>query len=258
MACECASGAVGVQLCGDDGSYGECSCGITDAGLDGGVDAMDVEDGERADARDVAVDVPIDVTLDVPIDAPPFDAGVTCYQPGRVLVAPGDTLALGQGLCTDQDLEDVDECYSNRTDACAAHFGFAPRSDPGAPFDVSAPLADCSACVMSVDPARPAAAVLMARNARYLNVWACHASRIGLPECAIPVSRRFYCAITACDTCAVEDAEPCMDAAHADVCARIAMPEVCEGMLDMDLDPRCVGEYYRETLQRIGSYFCGE
>lgn len=230
---------------GDDAGPGIDSGALADGGAQadaGGADAAagaDAGGGDAGDAADAAM-------------------GSACYMEGSALLAAGDTVEVDQPECSPQDIADVFECMfgGGGGSACRDDFGL------GSPPDVSAPKFGCSRCLVAFDTAGPAPVVNQGSRFGYPNIYACQAAAEGRPSCGIPVSRRVFCAQTACESCN-DGSDPapydaCLTEAREGLCQDIDVPVECEDLLDTEtFAAECQGSDFMETFMLMGEYFCG-
>ena len=242
VACTCPDGTMGAQVCTAEGTFNPCSCspgadaGAVDAG-DDGPDAGGADGGAPDDGG-----------------AESDGAVAGCYDEGAALVAPGDSVAVEQEHCTEQDVADVFACVFDGDDSpeCADDFGLT------SPFDPDAPKSACADCLLGLGGASgPAPVALTGAEVTFLNAWACQAAALGQPDCGIELSQRVFCQQTACEGCGGDELGACLSEAAEGICSELALRSVCEPLLEEELASECTGADFEASFLAIGTYFCG-
>ncbi|HRG97221.1 MAG TPA: hypothetical protein PLR99_13300 [Polyangiaceae bacterium] len=176
-----------------------------------------------------------------------------CYHESAALALVGVAPSVGAMRCSEPDaLEFRAACLSNAAtyEACSA---VIEKNKP------------CARCLFGALPGTPAdttsigAVVQTSDNDFAPNVWSCAALMLGLPECAVKVTRRAVCVSSSCARCAEAEQKDCQGRATAGIC-RDTVDAACEAALaagEARWKPVCEGATFDESYAKVAAFLCG-
>lgn len=181
-----------------------------------------------------------------------------CYDETAALVIPEQTfdgIVLAQSLCTDQQIADVFAACVGPTatmEACDAFKAADVANEP------------CLTCLLpGQSPPYPLSVILPSEGFQYLTLFGCQAQAMGLPECAVPIESLLFCGRTACETCAEDENNDCVNYAinPPGVCNELGLPAGCEAVFQAtSLDPACIGDAtdFASAFQVLAKLYCAD